>query len=80
MNLKLAKTLRRMAKDALATLETQSEPGTYRQHQKRGNIENMPNTLRGVYRRIKKEPRVRAFAYQINAESRQLRRLSELST
>jgi hypothetical protein len=79
MNLKLAKTLRRMAKDALATIEEKAEVGTYLKHNKTGVVINARNSLRGVYRRIKREPRVRIIAYQINAEQRQLRSVQKLS-
>ncbi len=82
MNDKLAKMLRRMAKDALEQVEGQGQTapdGTYMQHQKTGVIINARNTLRGVYRRLKKEPRVRIVASQINAEQRQLRSVQKLS-
>ena len=79
MNLKLAKTLRRMAKDAQATMPEKAEVGTYLQHQKTGVIINARNSVRGIYRRLKREPSVRIIAYQINAEQRQLRSVQKLS-
>ncbi len=78
MNLKLAKMLRRMAKDAHATMKPNDPVGEYRINNKTGEIRNVQNSLRGVYRRLKKEPRVRAFAYSFNAEQRQLRAVQKL--
>jgi hypothetical protein len=88
MNQKLAKTLRRMAKDAHATLdETTKAPlhdkdpsrQVYLREQQRGFRFCHPRSVRGIYRRIKKESSVRSFAREIIIEQRKLRQLQKLS-
>ena len=55
MNLKLAKRLRRFARQVHATMPEPGEVGTYVQHKVTKAIHCAQNSPRGVYRRLKKD-------------------------
>lgn len=55
MNLKKAKFLRRLAADVASEMDEVAPKGSMLQHQQRGFVVNDPRSLRGIYRRIKKE-------------------------